>query len=374
MKDEGDISKEISAAELFKPGAVGWVLAIIFIFIAGGLIWNVTRTLKQGRGKVLLGGPGAEVSEYGFDVSVSLVDRDLIVPSGISRDGLQTLDNPLAVAGSSVKAINKEMRGKFLVPGDRVIGVVINGQARAWPLPVMNWHEVSNDTLGGTPIVVTYHPLCDSVRVFERTIEGEVLSFGVSGLLYNSNHLLFDRGAKGGHASLFSPLRAQAICGPAADRGVTLKTVPATLARWSDWLSKHPDTTVVRGLAEQMGQSYKMNPYGVYYNSPTLKYPVEPTPPEDGPRAKERCVIVADGESRTVFTEKAIAALTGGAGEAPVPVGSRGLTFRYTPGEGAAIPVIAVLDENGEMADGAYYALWFAWHAAFPGDPLYSSP
>jgi hypothetical protein len=100
------------------------------------------------------------------------------------KDALQALVDPPTVAGSDIKRINADQRGKFLVSSDRVIGVSLNGAHRAYPLQVMNCHEIVNDTLGGVPIAVTYNPLCDSVVVFERELDGETLVFGVSGLLY----------------------------------------------------------------------------------------------------------------------------------------------------------------------------------------------
>jgi hypothetical protein len=364
--------REVSFRELFKPGNVGWILTLTSLLVAAGLVWNVTRTLQSGES--VLGGPGSTVEDYGFDFSTCLVEKDLIVPSGISRDGMKTLDDPEVVPGSSVAAVNKEMRGKFLVPDDRVIGVVLDGKARAYPLPIMNWHEVVNDSLGGTPIVVTYHPLCDSIAVFERTMEGEVLEFGVSGLLYNSSQLIFDRQTDPGASSLWSQLQARAVCGPAAESGLELKRVVANLTRWSVWLERYPETTVVRGLAEEMGQNYKMNPYGVYYNSPSLRYPVNPPPPPISPRPKERCVVIRLGDDRTVFTERQVAELTGGKGKAPVPIEHSELEFHYLPGNGPAPPVMEVFDSEGRTPEGVIYSLWFAWHATHPKDILYGYP
>ena len=124
-----------------------------------------------------------------------------------------------------VPRINKAQRGKFLVPRDDVIGVVVNGQARAYPVRFMIWHEIVNDTLGGVPIAVTYNFLTDSVAVFERTIGDEVHTFGESGLVYRSNLVLYDRRPGQRGESLWSQMGERAIAGPAS--GTPLVRIPA---------------------------------------------------------------------------------------------------------------------------------------------------
>ena len=114
--------------------------------------------------------------------------------------------------------------GRFLVPGDLVIGLSLHGEARAYPLEILALHEVCNDTLGGEPILVTYQPLCDSAVVFERRVDGHTREFGVSGLLYNSNLLMYDRHPEQPQdESLWSQLQFRALAGPAAAQHATLR-------------------------------------------------------------------------------------------------------------------------------------------------------
>ena len=103
---------------------------------------------------------------------------------------------------------------------------------RAYPLRVLVWHEVVNDTVSGLPILVTYNPLSEGIAVFDRRVAGRTLSFGVSGLLYQSNLLMYDRDGTRGAESLWSQLQARAVSGPAAGAGQTLELVPFALARW----------------------------------------------------------------------------------------------------------------------------------------------
>jgi hypothetical protein len=93
------------------------------------------------------------------------------------------------------------------------------------------WHEAANDVVGGTPIAVTYCPLCNSPLVFDRRVAGRTLEFGVSGLLYESNVLLYDRAASGGAESLWNQIQMRAVTGPAARAGQSLRLLPSRAIR-----------------------------------------------------------------------------------------------------------------------------------------------
>lgn len=155
-----------------------------------------------------------------------------------------------------------------LQPEDRVIGVERDGVARAYPLRVLNWHEIVNDSLGG-PLLVTYCPLCRTGMVAKRIVNGEKTIFGVSGLLWNSNLVMFDQLTE----SYWSQAAATAIRGP--EIGERLSLIPSTFTTWKEWRSNHPETevllppprsTVIRG-AWQEAFNYKRNPYETYENS-----------------------------------------------------------------------------------------------------------
>ena len=169
---------------------------------------------------------------------------------------MRSLDGPTVLAGSEIAPKNKEERIKYAVSTDRVIGITVNGESRAYPLKLMNVHEVSNDTLGGVPIAVTYSPLCDSAVIFNRTINGTVVKFGVSGLLLNSNLVMYETPdapvatteklpTENYKSSLWSQLAFRAIAGPAAANETSLTLMPGTqVCTWAAWFLLYPDTTI----------------------------------------------------------------------------------------------------------------------------------
>ncbi|WP_338728996.1 DUF3179 domain-containing protein [Haladaptatus sp. DJG-WS-42] len=153
-----------------------------------------------------------------------------------------------------------------LTPDDRVIGVERNGEARAYPLKILNWHEIVNDEFEG-PLLVTYCPLCGSGLTAERTVDGEVTNFGVSGLLWNADLVMYDEKTN----SLWSQLLATAISG---DRtGDTLTLTPSSLTTWGAWQANHPDTVVLLPpplsgtVVGETSRDYSSNPYASYGNS-----------------------------------------------------------------------------------------------------------
>ncbi|UCH41924.1 MAG: DUF3179 domain-containing protein, partial [Gammaproteobacteria bacterium] len=137
----------------------------------------------------------------GFDLSNSILPQDQILQGGPPRDGIPALSNPKLI---------KPGNASYLKPGDRVIGISLQGQARAYPIAILNWHEIVNDEINNQRFAVTYCPLCGTAVAFDATVGGKPTDFGVSGLLYNSDVLLYDRETE----SLWSQIMSQAISGP----------------------------------------------------------------------------------------------------------------------------------------------------------------
>lgn len=334
----------------------GGLLLLAAALALGVAAWRVMPLLDRGGRPDPLGrtvGDGKDVATYGFDLSTSLVPAGDIVASGLARDAMPALDDPPVMPAAGVAEFNADHRGSYLVSDDRVIGVTIGGQSRAYPVRVLNWHEVVNDTLAGVPIAVTYHPLCDSAVVFDRRAGGRTRRFGVSGLLLDSNLLLFDRSDSGGGESLWSQLRADAIAGPAAADGLALEVLPASLATWRDWVQAQPDTTVLQP-DETRYERYRSNTYGNYFLTGKLRFPVDPLAPAGGLPLMSRVLVLEDETRQRVLSLQ-------GAGLAGLPAAARelGAGIRVA-GDGSSILV--------EAGPGTrtFYSLWFAWYAAHP--------
>ena len=236
-----------------------------------------------------------------FDLADTTVPRKYIVRA-MNRDGVRALVAPAMVDATEVDRFNREERGKMLVPDDRVIGIEISGDARAYPLRLMRWHEVVNDVVGGEPIAVTYSPLCDSVAVFSREVDGEVeIELGVSGLLYNSNTLLYDRRSGPPATPLWVQLDGRPVAGPAP--GHPSAAGATSRSPWTTW--EHPGghafpaTTAVLAPLPEMKRLYKRDPYHSYFGSDLLRFPVEPLPPAGGPVAQRTVWSLSPSTERT---------------------------------------------------------------------------
>ena len=170
--------------------------------------------------------PAFSADKNGFDLSTSLVDTNQIFFGGPPRDGIPALTRPAFVSLDAATFLDDE---------DRVLGLSADGQSKAYPITILNWHEIVNDQVGSMEVAVTYCPLCGTGAAFLAQVDGETLEFGVSGLLYNSDVLLYDRTTE----SLWSQIRAQAVTGPLA--GKALVQVPLIHTSWAKWKKKHPD-------------------------------------------------------------------------------------------------------------------------------------
>lgn len=173
--------------------------------------------------------------------------RDLIF--SLPRDAIPALNYPDVVSAEDADA--------FLDPVDLVLGVEMNGEARAYPLSIMQWHEVVNDLLGGKLFAVNYCPLTGSGLVYSSKVGSEFVLFGVSGLLYDNNNVMFDRTSN----SLWSQMSEQAVCGTLA--GEKAQLYPLVQSTWWAWKKLHPDTTVV-SLDTGFDRNYDVNPYIAY--------------------------------------------------------------------------------------------------------------
>src|SRR6516162_9739222 len=153
---------------------------------------------------------------------------------GVIVDGIPALDNPAMTAASVASYLN---------PDDPVFGVEINGDARAYPLRIANWHEMVNDVVGGIPVSLAYCTLCGAGILFDGRVAGRdrPFTFGSSGLLYRSNKLMYDRLTD----TLWNQFTGSPAVGPLVGSGIALTLLPVTLTTWTQWRLRHPGTQVL---------------------------------------------------------------------------------------------------------------------------------
>ena len=183
------------------------------------------------------------------DFSKHVVPLDEFWQAVPLKDGIPSLDEPSFI---TVERAYETIEG--LEP---VIEVELGSVARAYPLQIMIWHEIVNDVIDGVPVVVTFCPLCYAALAFERTLDGEVYEFGVSGNLRNSDLVMFDRATE----SWWQQFNGEALVGELA--GVALTPVPAAIVSLDDFAARHPDGDV---LSPDTGfdKAYGLNPYPGY--------------------------------------------------------------------------------------------------------------
>jgi hypothetical protein len=342
----------------------GWWVAVAGGAIVAALLLLALRAPRPGTPRP--GGDGRTVASYGFDLSTCLAPRERIVPAGMHRDGLLALDEPAMLTVAEVDVRNLEGRGKFLLPHDRVLGVEVGGEARAYPLRLLRWHEVVNDRVGGRDLLISYNPLCDSAVVADRSVAGETLAFGVSGLVANSNLLLYDRRAQPDASSLWLQLEARALAGPAAAAGAGLELLPAAIATWEQWLERHPHTSVLAPV-EHMRTLYKRDPYHSYFGSDLLHFPVEPLAPPGDLALKDRVLVVTAGGHHTVFALRSLAAAAG-ASSGTWEGAAAGVPLRIDFDLEAGAALVEPLADPGP-GFATRQCFWFAWYAWHPETP-----
>ena len=201
------------------------------------------------------------------DSHPSTIRTEEIVWGGVGIDGIAPLDNPATLAPEEA----------YLALGDAVFGIAINGEARAYPLRIMDWHEMVNDVVGGVPVSLAYCTLCGAGIAYDgRAPNGEIYTFGTSGLLYRSNKLMYDRTTR----TLWNQFTGEPVLGSLADdtdaegEPLRLSLLPLVLTTWEDWLAQHPETTV---LDIRTGFSRPYEPgmaYGNYFQSGSTMFPI----------------------------------------------------------------------------------------------------
>lgn len=285
-------------------------------------------------------------SDNGFDLTDTSIPRADIYHGGPGRDGIPSIDRPRFISANDAK---------FLKPTDRVLGLVHDGVVRAYPIKILNYHEIVNDTVNKQTIVVSYCPLCGSGVAFKPEINDTDNSFGVSGLLYNSDMLLYDRAT----GSLWSQIMGKAISGEL--KGSKLVTLVLANTSWGHWLQQYPDTEVL-STHTGFSRNYRRHPYGDYDINRALYFPVTNTSTRYHP--KERVIGLVLGEKSkawpvselakqhlTIFQDK---------------FAGQTLTIHYDANSQSAV----IYDLRGQQIP-TTTLFWFAWVAFHPDTEVY---
>ncbi|MDQ3549846.1 MAG: DUF3179 domain-containing protein [Chloroflexota bacterium] len=318
-----------------------------------------------------------------------LIPLHEIRAGGPPKDGIPSIDAPLFSGPDGWAALN--YRGDGLV-----IGVEVNGKRRAYPFQILIWHEIANDRFDGQPLLVTYCPLCGTGIVFIPVVEDQPVEFGVSGKLYNSDLLMYDRATD----SLWSQITGTAVVGERS--GTRLELYPSEIMTWDEWRTTYPDSEV---LTRQTGHSrdYDATPYRGYDTNEEIWFPVGERDDRLHPKTLVTGVELDSATFGAYPDEQVIAAgpVNDTLGDTPLLIvadvtagntirvferrlNDRTLTFRLAPDSDALIDdktgsrwTFTGLATDGELI-GSQLAeripvrgFWFAWFAFHPDTALW---
>jgi Protein of unknown function (DUF3179) len=229
--------------------------------------------------------PARAESEFKTDFSKHNVPYSEILSGGPPKDGIPALQDPQFVSVSEADA--------WLKPAEPVILVQVGEDARAYPIQVLIWHEIVNDTVGEEPLVVTFCPLCNTAIAFKRVFHGQILDFGTTGRLRYSNLIMYDRQTE----SWWQQATGDAIAGEFT--GGQLEFYPASMISWQDFKSRHPDGKV---LSQETGYSrnYGNNPYFGYDDINQNPFLFSDTTPEQL-RPMERVLTVEQNSEAVAY-------------------------------------------------------------------------
>ena len=202
------------------------------------------------------------IGPYILEPEAQKIRLEEITWGGVQVDGIPPLDNPDRIPAAEAD---------YLLDDDLVFGVEINGDARAYPLRILGWHEMFNEVIGGVPVALAYCTLCGSGILYETQVEGreEPLILSSSGLLYRSNKLMYDRQTE----SLWNQFTGRPVSGPLRDSGIELKVRPVAITSWAEWRRANPETTVL-SLDTGHNRDYGSGVvYRDYFASPDLMFP-----------------------------------------------------------------------------------------------------
>ncbi|MEP4769850.1 MAG: DUF3179 domain-containing protein [Roseibium sp.] len=293
------------------------------------------------------------------DFSKSTVSFDSIFSGGPPKDGIPSIDNPSFVSAKSVT---------WLDDAEPVIQLELEGVAKAYPLQILIWHEIVNDNIGGRPVSVTYCPLCNSSIVFDRQFDGTTLDFGTTGLLRNSDLVMYDRQSE----TWWQQFTGEGIVGTHSGR--ELKMIPSRVVSFAEFKHQHPDSRVL-ARPSPARRDYGRNPY-VGYDGRSAPYPLYQGDLPDNIEPMERVVIVNDGNQRLAATLNHVREQEQVALSETVFLKWTGeqasILDRSSTSQGRKIGTVEAIRRNGASEEPLVHDLTFAFvvHAFHPDLPI----
>lgn len=279
----------------------------------------------------------------GFGLTKLQVDAAQIVEGGPGKDGIHSVDAP---------KFAELPKATWILRDTEVLGVALGGEARAYPVRILEYHQIVNDVIGDVPIAVTYDPLAGSPLVYSRRVGGKTLTFGVSGLIYNDNFLMFDRETE----SLWSQFEGRAIAGPLS--GKRLERIPVRQETAVAWVARAGDTRFLRE-PDPEHIHYAISPYSEYWLQDRILFPVAAR--DDRYHPKELVLgVVVDGVTRAYLGS----ILTREGGSADERIHGKRVKVRYTSETGTFSYDV---DEGVEVTE----AYWLAWKAFHPDTEIW---
>ena len=223
--------------------------------------------------------PERALPGFTTDTSKRSIDLGELRAGGPPKDGIPSIDDPQFIAPEAAD---------WLEPQEPVVALEVEGEARAYPLQILTWHEIVNDRIGGVPVAVTFCPLCYSAIAFDRRVETggapRTLEFGVSGFLRKSDMVMFDRQTE----TLWQQITGEGIVGEMT--GTQLRVIPAQIVSFEQFRSAYPGGRV---LSRDTGHArdYGRNPYTGYDDIDQHPYLYD-GPPDDRLRPMEKVVAL----------------------------------------------------------------------------------
>lgn len=199
--------------------------------------------------------------QFLYDGAPASARVEEVVWGGVRVDGIPALVNP------KMRPVSE---AKYLIESEPVFGVSINGDNRAYPLRILDWHEMANDVVGGKPVALAYCTLCGAGVLYDATAAGKTFEFGSSGFLFRSNKLMYDRQTH----TLWNQLTGEPVIGKLTGSKIKLTVLPIVLTSWGEWKKQHPGTQVL-DLNTGYNRPYQVGAgYGRYFASPGTMFPV----------------------------------------------------------------------------------------------------